>query len=148
MAKIRFACLKEKMLPLDPIEECQPWADRQIILLHKWREQDYVLRWRIARAYSALAQQKGESLRERWIRTIHKPQTSIRGIIWYDRRFTARFPFVKTDVIKTTVSFISPVTKKVTQIFSIDDLPVNLVEEIMEMEELEDGLKNQYARRE
>jgi hypothetical protein len=140
-ARIRFARLKNKMLHLDLVEvwQTQTSQEYRALLLRRWEEQDHLLRWRIVRACDALTtitELERGILTERGRRIIHDPRTALRGAKWKRRKFTAQFPFLRVESVKTTVSVIAPFDG----IFFIHDLPVELVDDIVRMEQLRMGI--------
>jgi hypothetical protein len=137
MARIRFTHLRNKMLHLDLVEVWQTRTHQEYraLLLRRWQEQDYLLRWRIVRACNALPTIV-EWEREPRRRILHDPRTTLRATMWKRRKFTAQFPFLRVEGVETAVTVIAPFDG----IFFIHDLPGELVDDIICMEQLRMGL--------
>ena len=134
VGRARFIGLTKKLLNLDPIEEWQHQEPRdyQALLLRKWQERDHLLRWRIVRSCDAIAEKVEYLTEEEKRRIAHDPDAVIVGDIWRRWGFTARFPFLRVKKVETLTTILLYSGNN----FTIPNLPVELVRDIIDMRDL------------
>jgi hypothetical protein len=133
---IKLGCFlraKRRVLNLDLIEEHQQETseDYRALILRKWGEQDQLLRWRIMRSLQARTTKgKKTSVVKVGERMLQDPDVFIRGMIWRQWKFIARFPFVKLIETESMISLMVPSSPK---LFIIPNMPTELVRDASDL---------------